>query len=100
MADINQETSPGQDMRHGAVTVGTTAAPIAQPHRCYRGIVVTAAATNSVAIYVGGPTVTAAGSRAGIPVGAGSSMTLPVDDLGDLYAVSTLPGQRLHYLGL
>ncbi len=64
-------------------------------------VIITAETDNTGVIAVGAVTVVAAVlTRVGIPLLAGDSITLPVDDLLDVYLDSTVSGDGVTYIAL
>lgn len=66
-----------------------------------REVTITALSTNTGVIVVGGSTViAAAGTRRGVPLSAGASLTIRIDDLADIYIDSTVNGEGVSFLYL
>lgn len=64
-------------------------------------VTITALAGNTGTVVVGGSTVVASAStRRGVPLAAGASITLAIDDLADIYLDVTTSGEGVSYLYL
>jgi len=87
------------DGRKVVTTAGTSVA-LATSTPC-REVTITALGTNTGTLVVGGTTVVAsAGTRRGVALAAGASLTLQIDDLADIYIDSTVNGEGVSYLYL
>lgn len=93
-------TSP---IQHGHKEVGTNAVQVtSSPTRFVKGVVVLADSANSAPVYVGSYLVTAdsAETSGGFPLEAGKSVSLQIEDLSKLYAVSTAAAQKLAWIAV
>lgn len=84
--------APGSGPSHGHTVVGTSPVPLT-PNKfseVYKGVLVVADTANTVAIYIGRAAVTADNNVAtgGIPLPAGTSIFIPIEDPTVLYVVS------------
>jgi hypothetical protein len=87
------------DGRKVVTTAGTSVA-LATSTSC-REVTITALSTNSGTILVGGSTVVAAaGTRRGVPLAAGASITLSIDNLSSIYIDATASSEGVSYLYL
>ncbi len=90
------------DFRHGQTTVGLTAVQIANyPGTLVQGVLLRAPGANDTApntdeIWVGKVGVTAAN---GMAIAPGETMIVPVEDMSQLYAISTAGAQVLAWWG-
>ncbi len=95
-----KETTP--EFRHGQTTVGLTAVQIANyPAALVQGVLLRAPGANDTTpntdeIWVGKAGVTAAN---GMAIAPGETMAVPVEDMSQLYAISTAGGQVLAWWG-
>ena len=90
------------DFRHGQTTIGVNAVQIANyPVMLVRGVLLRAPGVNDTTpntdeIWVGKVGVTASN---GMAIAPGESMIVPVEDMSQLYAISTAGGQILAWWG-
>lgn len=90
-------------IRHGHKVVGTSAVQVTDsPTRFVKGVVVLADSANSAPVYVGSYLVTAdtTETSGGFPLEAGKSVSLQVEDLSKLYAVSTAADQKVAWIAV
>lgn len=91
------------DFRHGQTLVGASAVQIANyPATLVQGVVLRAAGAsdptpNTDTIWVGKATV---GTGNGMPISPGETMSIPVEDMSQLYAISTSANQSLAWWGM
>lgn len=77
-----------------AVAVAGTEEPLVGQATPCSWVLVTAFETNTQKVVVGGPGVIAAlAQRQGVPLSAGDSVPLPVDDVADVYVDSLVNGE-------
>lgn len=82
------------------VTTSGTAVTLAASTTC-REVTITALSSNTGTVVVGGSTVIAAAStRRGVPLAAGASITLAVNDLASVYLDATVNGEGVSFLFL
>jgi len=89
------------NVRDGRKTVAAagTAEKIASTHTACRKLTIMALLTNTDMVVVGGSTVVAsAATRRGIPLSAGMSITLNVDDLQNVYIDAVVSGEGVSYI--
>lgn len=80
------------------VTTSGTRVTLASTTFC-REVTITALSSNTGTIVVGGDTVIAAtGTRRGVPLAAGASITLSVNDLAAVYLDATVNGEGVSFL--
>ncbi len=103
MTEIVREVSSAKhgNAKWGCVPVG------AEPTRVWhsvkepltRGCLLAASKNNVAPIHIGyGPEVTADESvSGGLPLSPGDGLNVPVDDLADIWVVSTVPNQKLYF---
>ena len=100
--DWNSRTVQGislvNTLIQGAGTVGTSAIPLSSTARDIKWVVVGADDDNSGDIYVGSSTVANSGSNRGLRLGPGRTVTIPVDDLSDVYLIGSAAAQTYEYL--
>ena len=82
----------------GTVTVGTSATLICSPATGAHGVLIQN--NGSVAVFIGGSTVTASGATAGISVAANATVTVPTvgDSPHDLYGIVASTTANVAYL--
>jgi hypothetical protein len=107
--EITKETSPTTELRHGHIVVGTTRVRLSNSFKLARGVMIRAAGGgeldledegNTVAVWVGGPAVTADyGPTGGVPIMPGSGMFLPVDDPSQLWLIAAADNQDISWMG-
>ena len=96
MATISVGTPTIGDGLKVVTTAGTRVA-LAASTEC-KWVIITAATNNTGVVVVGGSTVVALlANRRGTPLYAGESMTLPVDNLADIYLDATVNTQGVTY---
>ena len=80
-------------------TAGTTAvrlvpASVAFNEPLRKGVLIKAGTGNAGTVYLGNATVTAdTAATGGFPLSAGQSVTLPIDQIDQLYAIGSASGQ-------
>jgi len=80
-------------------SIGTTALALTTtPARCSE-ILIKASPNNSADVYIGNSTVTADGTDAtdGLPLSAGEAVTIRGVDPSNVYARSTVAGQKVYW---
>ena len=93
---VDHATTGIGDGRKVTVSAGTSVALASST--AAKWVTVTAETDNSGVVVVGGSTVVAAlATRRGIPLMAGDSCTLPIDDLADVYIDSTVSGDGVTF---
>lgn len=87
---------------HGSKSsIGTTALQLTTVAvECANGVIVKAANANTGTIYVGNSDVTAAGAdgTAGMELGAGESVQLPIDNPSDVWVIASTTGQKVFWM--
>lgn len=95
MTEIIKEVSSAKNgnAKWGCVPVGPEPSRVWLSYPLTRGCSIRAHADNTVPVHVGySPEVTADdGLTGGMPIYAREAFTIPVDDLSDLWVVSTVP---------
>lgn len=86
------------DNRRSVTTAGTRVQLSTSSVPC-KGVAITAEATNTGVIVVGGSTVVASPStRRGTPLAAGDTCTLDIDNLNKVYLDATINGEGVTYI--
>lgn len=93
MHNIAANTGP---MNTGVTSVGASAAAISPSLNTplVYGVHVSAPSGNTQTIYLGGPAVTTSN---GYPLLAGKDVLIPIEDIGNLYAVTPSGPQTLNW---
>ncbi len=84
-----------QSITEHTVDTGTATASGASTPIAIIGILVQALFSNSISVWIGGPTVTI---NNGIELEPGSSITLAVNSASQIYSIATSSGQKLRIL--
>ncbi|MGN6134079.1 MAG: hypothetical protein ACTHK7_16005 [Aureliella sp.] len=95
--------SVSDPIRNGHKAVGTAPVQVsASPTKFVKGVVVLADSSNSAPVYVGGYNVTAdtAETSGGFPLEAGKSVSLQIEDLSRLWAISTADAQGVAWIAI
>lgn len=109
MPPVEVTKSVSDKIVHGHTTIGTTAAALSTVSRpLKRGLIIRAPgsnddATNSEPVYIGGRdsiTANTAAATDGFPLVPGASVTLEVNDVANVYAISESGAQDLAWIGL
>lgn len=82
----------------GAGTVGTTAVSLSGTPTNIKWVVVESDHDNTGDIWVGNSSVANSGNNRGLRLAPGQNITLPVDDLTDVYVIGSASGQVYLYL--
>lgn len=80
----------------GQQSVGLSAIQLSS-NQIYLGVTVKASNSNSGTIYVG---ITGVTSSTGFELGAGESVTIPVDNTNKIYLISDAASQTVSYIGV
>lgn len=95
-------TSPSSDFEHGGNSnVGTSAEQIViESTPAAHGVLIRAHKDNTGTVYIGKSDVTAGSADAtdGMPLQAGESLTLNVDNANKVYAIGSAAGQKLFWV--
>ena len=97
-SDVRQGVSLVRGLLQGAGTVGTTAAPLSTTATDVKWVIVQADDDNTGDIYVGSSTVANSGGNRGLRLGPGRTVTIPVDQLSDIYLIGSAASQTYEYL--
>jgi len=100
---IGKETVRSADLDHGHLVVGVAAAQLfSRDLRVKYGVLLYAAPENSANIWIGKSGVTADNNAVtgGFPLIPGSSIILPIEDMVNIYGISTAATQDLTWLGV
>jgi hypothetical protein len=98
---IVETSSVAGKVYHETVTVGTSQVTLTDTNRpLARGILVRADANNAGTVYVGGVRVTTTGVNAGLPLAAGDSIFIPVQDPSQVYLVASQASQAVCAIGV
>lgn len=92
-----------EPVRSGAMTVGTTRLQVTTNVTSFiKGVVLKAKADNANPVWVGGPNVTAdyAETSGGLPLAAGETVFLAIEDLSRLYVVSDAAAQVVSWIAV
>lgn len=102
-----QSTVPGPP-KYGHVTVGTSAVALSSISRTVKkGVILRAPGSgdptaNTDPIWIGDSRVTAnsAADTGGFPIAPGESVTIEIEDLSEIYAISANASQDLGWIGV
>lgn len=96
--------NPNSGPAHGHTVVGTTAAQLASAKfsDVLKGVLVVADPANTVTVYIGREGVTANNNvdTGGIPLPAGASIFIPIEDPTSLFVVSGSAAQDVAWMAL
>lgn len=100
---IGKETHKSDRLDHGHISVGVAAAQLLSRDFNFKsGVTLYASSGNSVNIWIGvrGVTADANANTGGFPLVPGSSITIPVTELVNIFAISTSASQDLAWIGV
>ncbi len=96
--------SPNAGPAHGHTVVGTTAAQLAAANlsAVFKGVLVVADPDNVATVYIGRKGVTADNNvdTGGIPLPAGASIFIPIEDPTSLFVISGSAAQDVAWMAL
>ena len=82
---------------NGSKTVATGTATAIATTQAIHSVTVKALSTNTVAVYVGGTGVT---TSTGFELLAGESISLDIDNLADVFVISTVASQEIRWIAV
>jgi hypothetical protein len=105
---MSDEAISGQLLQYGHTVVGTTAVRLCHSFKAYSGVLVRCplvaeyeGVQNTVAVFIGGPAVTAdTSSTGGMPILPGSSVVIPIADPSELWVIASAPAQDVAWMGV
>ncbi len=103
VVQIGQETFRSDQLDHGHIAVGTSAAQLLDRDLGFKsGIILYASSANVANIWIGRESVTADAdsNTGGFPLVPGSSVELPIAELNSVFGVSTSAAQDLAWIGV
>jgi len=100
---VSAETIPSINLDHGHIPVGVAAIQLLSTKYDFRyGVTLYSNPANTVNIWIGRAGVTADTNAVtgGFPIVPGASITIPISEMVNLYAISTVAAQDLAWIGV
>ena len=100
MENLNYDFRNGAKSVIGTTAVQLTTVVLGETVFLKRGVLIKAASTNTGVVYIGHTNVTAnsADLTDGMPVAAGESVTIEIDEPSKLYVIASAAGQKVYWV--